>query len=103
MYEDLGLISKPLRKENGYRLFNNISIDQFKLAQTALKIEVIQNGLRKKLLQQLKYRALGKYDEAIVLTDEYIASIETEIKNANEAVTTTAEIIHGINKETNIF
>lgn len=58
MYEDLGLISKPLRKENGYRLFNNISIDQFKLAQTALKIEVIQNGLRKKLLQQLKYRPL---------------------------------------------
>lgn len=48
MYEDLGLISKPFRHENGYRIFREIHMEQLKLARTAFQIEVLQNGLRKK-------------------------------------------------------
>lgn len=45
MYEDFELVPKPLRKSNGYRIFTDLHIMQFKLARTAFQIEVMQNGL----------------------------------------------------------
>lgn len=50
LYEEWGLISKPERKENGYRIFNDLHIQQIQLARTAFQIEVLQSGLRKKWL-----------------------------------------------------
>ena len=47
MYEELELIPKAQRLSNGYRVFNDYHIEQFKLARTALKVEILQNGLRK--------------------------------------------------------
>lgn len=43
LYEKLGLIPKPQRLSNGYRVFSNFHIAQFKLARTALKVEVLQS------------------------------------------------------------
>ena len=40
MYEEWGLIAKPKRMANGYRVFNEMHIDQFQLARTALHIEL---------------------------------------------------------------
>ena len=40
MYEDLGLISKPRRKDNGYRVFTDLHIYQFKLARKAFEVEM---------------------------------------------------------------
>ncbi|PKO00522.1 MAG: MerR family transcriptional regulator [Chloroflexi bacterium HGW-Chloroflexi-5] len=85
-YADLGLIPKPIRKANGYRVFCNIHIDQFRLARTAFQIEVLQGGLRKKIISIVKISAKGHYDDAIALTHEYVAIAEAEIVNANEAV-----------------
>lgn len=95
MYEDLELISKPIRKENGYRVFTDIHIDQFKLARTAFEIEVLQNGLRKMIVSVVKSSALGNFDGALGLTSEYILTIQKEIDNANEAVSITNELLHG--------
>ena len=47
LYEELELIPKPEREANGYRIFTDFHIEQFKLARTAMKVEVLQNGLRK--------------------------------------------------------
>lgn len=93
MYEDLRLIPKPLRKSNGYRVFTNVHIDQFKLARTALKIEVLQSGLRKKIIEVVKLSAEGKYENAIALTKAYIHTIESEISNANEAAEITNKLL----------
>jgi DNA-binding transcriptional MerR regulator len=93
MYEEAELISKPLRKENGYRVFTDIHLDQFKLARTAFQIEVLQNGLRKKIISVVKESALGHFDEALRLTNEYIQMTQKEIENANEAVTITRELM----------
>lgn len=95
MYEDVGLISKPMRKENGYREFTNLHIEQFKLARTALRIEVLQNGLRKKAVSIVKLSASCEFDKAIILTEEYIYSLQNEIRNANEAVEIVKELLEG--------
>lgn len=96
MYEDLGLISKPLRRANGYRVFSDVHIDQFRLARTAFQIEVLQSGLRKRIIEVVKRSAEGQYDEAIELTNAYIGLVDSEIANANE----TAEIAGSILEST---
>ncbi len=99
MYEDVGLISKPMRKENGYRVFTNLHIEQFKLARTAFQIEVLQNGLRKKAISIVKLSALCEFDKAIKLTEEYIYSVRNEIRNANEAVKIVKDLLEGDSQE----
>lgn len=98
-YEDLGFISKPIRKENGYRVFTDLHLEQFKVARTAFQIEVLQNGLRKKAVSIVKLSALCEFDKAIGLTENYIFSIETEIENANEAVKMVKELLQGGNRK----
>lgn len=99
MYEDLGLISKPSRKDNGYRVFTDLHIDQLRLARKAFEVEVLQNGLRKKAIAIVKMSAKQDFDEAIVLTKEYIKSIKKEIDNANEAVDIAGKLINRLNHE----
>jgi DNA-binding transcriptional MerR regulator len=48
LYEKLGLIPRVKRQENGYRIFTEKHVEQMKLARLAFKVELIQNGLRKK-------------------------------------------------------
>lgn len=58
-------------------------IYKFKLARKVFKIEVLQNGLRKKAIAIVKMLAKQDFDGAIVLTNQYIKSIKKEIDNAN--------------------
>ncbi|SHI21863.1 MerR family DNA-binding transcriptional regulator [Desulfosporosinus lacus] len=37
LYEEVGLIPKPQREANGYRVFTDFHMEQFKFARTALK------------------------------------------------------------------
>jgi DNA-binding transcriptional MerR regulator len=85
LYEELELIPKPLRKANGYRVFTNVHIDHFRLARTALKIEVLQSGLRKRIIEVIKLSAKGQYDKAFVLTKTYMDIVEKEIANNSKA------------------
>ena len=99
MYEDLGLISKPSRKDNGYRVFTDLHIYQLKLARKALEVEILQNGLRKKAIAIVKTLAKQDFDRAIVLTKQYIESIKKEIHNANEAVDIADRLINRLKDE----
>jgi DNA-binding transcriptional MerR regulator len=103
MYEDLGLIPAPIRKSNGYRVFMDIHIEQFILARTAFQIEVLQNGLRKKIVEVVKLSAKGQYNEAIALTNEYIQIAQAEISNANEAVKIVGTLLKGLSQDNNTF
>lgn len=99
MYEDLGLISKPSRKDNGYRVFTDLHIYQLKLARKALEVEILQNGLRKKAIAIVKTLAKQDFDRAIVLTKQYIESIKQEIHNANESVDIADRLINRLKDE----
>mgnify|MGYP002512298189 CR=1 FL=1 len=96
LYETYGLIPKPERRSNGYRIFTDIHIEQFSLARAALQVEVLQNGLRKLAVDIIKVAASGDYDEAAELARRYIAKVDVERENAEEAIEITRNILLGI-------
>ena len=95
LYEELGLIPKPERKSNGYRVFTDFHIQQFKLARLALQVEVLQNGLRKKILQMVKASATGDFNTALSLTEDYLHQIKQERSNAEKAIMIVKQILSG--------
>ncbi len=102
-YEECGFISKPERKANGYRAFTELHIQQIRLARLAFQIEVLQNGLRKKIVDTVKAAARCEFDNAIKLTLEYIEQIKKERINAEEAIDIVREILFGAIKENELF
>jgi DNA-binding transcriptional MerR regulator len=99
LYEKLELIPKPERKENGYRIFTDFHMEQIKFVRTALKVEVLQNGLRKQAIVIIKTSALGDFSKAICLTEYYLLQIRNEQKNAEEAIAITKKLLSGGNQE----
>lgn len=100
LYEELQLIPKPERKENGYRVFTDFHMEQIKFVRVALKIEVMQNGLRKLAIDIIKTSALGNFSKAISLTEYYLQKIRNEQKNAEEAIIITKKLLSGRSEET---
>ena len=72
LYEKCALIPKPERLPNGYRVFTDLHIEQFKLARAALRVEVLQNGLRKQAVNIIKVSAAGNYGEAAAISSKWI-------------------------------
>ena len=92
LYEEWGLIQKPERKSNGYRVFTEIHVKQFELAKKAYEVEVLQSGLRKRMADAVKLSAVYKFDEAIKLVEENILIAKEEIENAREAAALCKEL-----------
>ncbi len=95
LYEKLGLIPEPVRQANGYRVFTDLHIEQFELARMALKVEVLQNGLRKMAIDIIKTSASGGFDKAIDLAEEYQRLIRAEQRNAEEAISIAEQFLSG--------
>ena len=95
LYEELGLISRPERRANGYRVFTDLHIVQFFLARTALRVEVLQNGLRANAVEIVKASAVGEFDRALLLTGRYEETLKSERENAEEALRIAGEILSG--------
>lgn len=85
LYEEWGLIHKPKRKSNGYRIYNDIHIKQFQLTRKAFQTEIIHAGLRKRIIDAVKLSAEYRFDEAEEQALEYIRIAKQEIENAKEA------------------
>ncbi|MFV0401425.1 MAG: MerR family transcriptional regulator [Oscillospiraceae bacterium] len=85
-YEELDLISKPERLANGYRVFIEEHLLQFRLARAAFEVEILQSGLRNDAIAIVKTTALRRYSEALRRTEEYLAHIRGEQENAEEAI-----------------
>lgn len=96
LYETCSLIPKPERLSNGYRVFTDLHIEQFKLARAALQVEVLQNGLRKRAIDIIKFSAAGDYEKAAELTRQYIEQVDTEKENAEEAIGITRSMLSGM-------
>jgi len=100
LYEELGLIPKPGRETNGYRIFTDFHMEQIKFARTALKVEVLQNGLRKQAIDIIKTSAAKDFDRAIRLTEDYLQQIRAEQENAEEAIAIAERLLSGNQPET---
>lgn len=86
LYEKLKLIPTPERLPNGYRIFTKFHIEQCRLVRVGFQVEVVQNGLREKIVQMLKTAATGDFDAAILLINDYLKQIKQEQANAEEAI-----------------
>ena len=103
MYEIWELIPLAERKPNGYRIFTDFHIDQLRLARIAFQIEVLQNGLRKKVIEIIKLSAKSDFDKALVFAEEYLSQIQREQKNAEEAISIAKQILLGNSVESALF
>ena len=95
LYEKLKLIPKPERLSNGYRVFTEFHIKQCRLIRLAFQVEVLQNGLRKKIAQMITVSATGDFDTAIALTKNYLEQVGRERRNAEEAIEVVKQILSG--------
>lgn len=95
MYEEWGLIPKAERKPNGYRMFTEFHIEQLQLSRIAFQIEILQNGLRKQIVNAVKCSAEKDFDKALNLTKKYRNQIRKERSNAKEAIRITEHILSG--------
>jgi len=93
LYEKLKWIAPAKRLENGYRIFNDLHVEQLKLVRMALKIEMIQNGLRKKAIQIIEISAKKEFEHAISCTSEYQDMICREKKLADQALVNAQNIL----------
>lgn len=92
LYEKCKLIPKPDRMSNGYRIFTDLHIEQFRMARAVLKVEVLQNGLRKQAVDIIKISAIGNFNDAKKMAKSYLHQIDLEMNRAEEAI----EIAHKI-------
>ena len=103
MYEEWGLIPLAERKPNGYRVFTDFHIEQLRLARIAFQIEVLQNGLRKKVVETIKLSAKRDFDKALMLAEEYRSQIQREQRNAEESIGIAKQILSGKSAEQTLF
>ena len=103
MYEQWGLIPPAERKPNGYRMFTEFHIEQFRLARIAFQIEVLQNGLRKKALETIKLSSKRDFDKALTFAEEYLSQIQREQRNAEESIGIAKQILSGKSLEHALF
>lgn len=103
MYEELELIPKAERQLNGYRVFTDFHIQQLQLARIALQIEVLQNGLRKKIIETVKTSAKQDFDKALLLANEYFLQVKEEQHNAEEAIILVKQLLSGKPTKEDLF
>lgn len=70
-------------------------MEQIKFARIALKVEVLQNGLRKQAIAIIKASATGNFSKAVHLTESYLQQIKDEQRNAEEAIAITEKLLSG--------
>lgn len=100
LYEQYRLISTPERLSNGYRIFTDLHIEQFKMARAVLKVEVLQSGLRKQAIDILKMSALGKLKDAKSLAENYLQQLDVETRKAEEAIAIAEKILNSSDSNT---
>ena len=103
LYEEWGLLPPIERKANGYRIFTDFHIEQLRLARLAFQIEVLQNGLRKKIILMVKTAATKDFDTALSLTAEYKVQLRQERGNAEEAINITNQLLCGVTEDNTKF
>ena len=103
LYEEWGLLPPVERKPNGYRIFTDFHIEQLRLARLAFQIEVLQNGLRKKIVLMVKTAATKDFDTALSLTEEYRIQLRQERANAEEAICIAKQLLCGVTEENTHF
>lgn len=92
-YEEIGFLTKPERKANGYRIYTDLHLEQCKVIRLAMKAEVLQNGLRKKAVEIVQLCAEQRFDDSISASKEYLEMINNEVSQAKKAIVAVENIL----------
>lgn len=95
LYEEWGFITKPKRKKNGYRVFTDLHIQQIRILRYLFEVPIVQNGMRKKVVEIVSVVATQDYDKVLLLVAEYLNQIDEEKRNAEEAIKIVEQMLHG--------
>ena len=93
-YEEIDFITKPERQGNGYRIYTQLQLEQCRLVRRAMKAEVLQNGLRKKVVEIVSLCAALEFEGAYAVCEEYCRMIERELERAKAAILAVDNILH---------
>ena len=94
-YEEIGFITPPKRRENGYREFTELQLCQMRLARLAMRAEVLQNGLRKKAVEVIRLCAAPDLDAAFRASFEYKDMLRREEDAARAAASSVEALLSG--------
>lgn len=100
LYEKCGLIPKPERLSNGYRVFTDLHIEQFRLARRPSRWKSSRMDFADRQLILLRSLLQAITEKTMELTRRYIAQIDIEKANAEEAIRIIHSILSGINERT---
>lgn len=92
-YEELGFITPPTRKSNGYRVYTELQMIQCKLVRVAMRAEVMQNGLRDKAIEIVRLCAKKEFTKALASLEEYKLMLTTEVTRARTAIFTVEKVL----------
>ena len=87
-YEEIGFITKPERRPNGYRVYTRLQLEQCRVVRRAMRAEVLQNGLRQKAVEIVRLCAALDFDGACAAALEYRDMLDAEIVRARQAADT---------------
>lgn len=93
LYEKWGYIAPVPRKENGYRIFTELHLDQMKLVRLALRSEAIKWYMRFEVKNIIRSAAQGDLEKALELSREHLTHIENEKNNEVRVMKIIQEIL----------
>lgn len=84
-YEQIGFLTAPKRRPNGYRVYTDLQLCQCLLVRRAMRAEVLQNGLRKQAVEIVRKCASRDDEAAIASAKAYLSMIRAEMESARAA------------------
>lgn len=84
-YEEMGFLTAPARRPNGYRIYTDLHLAQCRLLRLAMRAEVMQNGLRKQAIRIVTLCAACRFEEAISAAETYRLMLLDELTRAKAA------------------
>lgn len=93
LYEKWGYLAPVPRKENGYRIFTELHLEQMKLVRLALRSEAIKWYMRFEVKSIIRSAAQGDLEKALELSREHLTHIENEKNNEIRVMKIIQEIL----------
>lgn len=86
-------MTRPERTANGRRIYTELHLAQCRLIRLAMRAEILQNGLRKKVVEIVSLCAALDFGAALSAATEYQNMIHSETQNARAAITSVERIL----------
>ena len=93
LYEKWGYLAPVDRKENGYRVYTEVHLEQIKLVRMALRSELIKCYMKFEVQNIIRSAAQGDLKKALELSREYLTHIQNEKNNELKVMKVIQEIL----------